>query len=79
VALERFQAWWPMKGSKLGDLQKVPSLMAFGKKKKGFLFIFFTFPPTILFIFSINFKVLFCHGFIPLLYTFPSFSLTYKL
>jgi hypothetical protein len=31
VANGRFQTWWPLEGSKLGGLWKVPSLVAFGR------------------------------------------------
>jgi len=30
VAIRRFQAWWPLEGSKLGGHWKVPSLVAIG-------------------------------------------------
>jgi hypothetical protein len=69
---------------------KVPSLVAFGMfhawlpfdKKKKILFTSFHFSPhKILFkpFFFIDFRVLFYHGYRPLLHVFPSFSLTYKL
>jgi hypothetical protein len=57
-------------------------LVAFGKKKKNIIFTSSHFAPQqILFkpFFSIDLNVLFYHGSRPLLYTFPSFSLTYKL
>jgi len=66
---------------KLSGPLNVPCLVAFGTKgKKSFS------PPSIfhpirfyLNLFSIDFKVLFYHGYRPLLHIFPYFSLTYKL
>jgi hypothetical protein len=68
-------------GILLGGQWKVPSLVAFGKRRKNILFTFFHFPPNKIYLifFPIDFKVLFYHGFRPLFYIFPSFSLTYKL
>jgi hypothetical protein len=50
-----------------------------GKKKH--IFHLFSLPPQQILLkpFFIDFKVLLHHGFRPLLYIFPSFSLTYKL
>jgi hypothetical protein len=66
MANERFQAWWPLEG----------------EGKTSFSHFLTSLPPNkfyLNFFFSIDLKVLFYHGFRPLLYTFPSFSLTYKL
>jgi hypothetical protein len=79
-----------MEGSKLSDEWKVPSLVAngrfqclvaFGRKRISIIFTSFHFPPQQILLkpFFIDFKVLFYHGSKPLLYIFPSFSLTYKL
>jgi hypothetical protein len=37
VAIGRFQAWWPLEGSKLGGHWKVPSLEAIGRWRKNTL------------------------------------------
>jgi hypothetical protein len=57
------------------------NLVAFGRRRWSILFISFHFPPNKFYlnIFSIGFKILLYHGSRPLLYVFPSFSLTYKL
>jgi hypothetical protein len=72
VALGMFHVWWPMEGSN--------AWWPLGRRKKNIIFTFFHFhPQQILFkFFFIDFKVLLYHGFRPLLYIFPSFSLTYK-
>jgi hypothetical protein len=70
------------KGPILGGLWKVPSLVAFGRRRKSILFTYFHFPPNKFYLnlfFFIDFKVLLYHGSRPFLYTFLSFSLTYKL
>jgi hypothetical protein len=47
VALGRFQAWWPLEGSKLGGLWNVPYLVAFGRRRrrKNIIFTSFHFSP----------------------------------
>jgi hypothetical protein len=70
--MEGSNVWWPLEGSKLGG---------HWKEKNKHIFHLFSLPPqqNLLKPFFIDFKVLLHHGFIPLLYIFPSFSLTYKL
>jgi hypothetical protein len=65
----------------LGGQWKVQCLVAFGRRMKNIIFIFFHLPPNkfCLNIFFIDLNFLLCHGFRSLLYAFPSFSLTYKL
>jgi hypothetical protein len=83
-------AWWPMEGFKLNGPWKVSNLVTFGMfhvwlPLEGEGKISFSPPSTFhpirfyLNIFSIDFKVLFYHGFRPLLHIFPSFPLIYKL
>jgi hypothetical protein len=90
VANERFQTWWRLEGSKLsgqwgsilfGDQWKVLNLAALGRKRRNIIFTCFHFSPhkILLKFFSIDFRVLFYHGFKSLFCIFPSFSLTYKL
>jgi hypothetical protein len=65
----------------LGGPWKVPSLVTFGRKRRNIIFTSFHFPPHKFYLnfFFVDFKILFYHGSRPLLYTFLSFSLTYKL
>jgi hypothetical protein len=66
----------------VGGLWKVLIFGGLWKKKEKHIFTSCHFAPQqILFkpFFSIDLNVLFYHGSRPLLYTFPSFSLTYKL
>jgi hypothetical protein len=60
---------------------KVPMFGGLGRRRKNIIFTFSYFPPNKFYLnfFLIDFKVLFYHSFRPLLYVFPSFSLTYKL
>jgi hypothetical protein len=64
VALRMFHVWLPLEGE--GKTSFSPPS---------------TFHPIRFYLnlFSIDLKVLFYHGFRPLLHIFPSFSLTYKL
>jgi hypothetical protein len=72
VALGMFHAWLPMEGSNVWWPLE-------GKKKTSFSHFSHSFPNKFyLNFFSIDFKVLFYHGFRSLLYVFLSFSLTYK-
>jgi hypothetical protein len=53
---------------------KVPCLVAFGRRRRNILFTSFYFPPHEILLkpfFSIDFRVLFYHGFKPLLRVFP--------
>jgi hypothetical protein len=92
VGNERFQVWWPLKWIQCLEANGEASYLVAngmfhawlplqGKGEASFL------PPSTFYpirfylnlFFNIDFRVLFYHGFKPLLHIFPSFSLTYKL
>jgi hypothetical protein len=57
-----------------GGQWKVPCLVAFGRRRRNILFTSFYFPPHKILLkpfFFIDFRVLFYHGFKPLLRVFP--------
>jgi hypothetical protein len=74
VSMQGSKSWWPLKGFNVWWPME-------GKGKTSFS-PFITFVPNKFYLnlfFSIDIKVLLYHGSRSLLYTFLSFSLTYKL
>ncbi len=81
VANERFHAWLLLECSMFSGQWKVPSFMAFGKRRRSIIFTSSTFHPKRFNLkeISIDLRVLLYHGFKLLLRVFLSFPLTYKL